>query len=467
MSDSGRAAGRRRDLHLWQLGPPRQHAVPGLRQPPVHADPTGGRLPGGRHDRRAAPRRALAALVARPRGADAAARSENSAEGEPAPSSRGRDAAGDARRALRPPWPRAAGRYARAASSRISAASSRFFGQPAMAIRTRDDLARLIFEVAEDAACRWRLVDRAGLRCGALQHASRRPAGSAVRDPGGRLAVRAGGGAKRRPRRPASASASSRRSTASCRRTTPWSARAVTAGLVQGRQAPASEAACDGYAGSMPASWRSACTARRRAIRPSRSQRRSTWRSNGTGLLSAPHAGEIAPCPGAGAASVAAALDHLRAQRIAHGVLAIEDDALVARLAAERICLDVCPTSNLLLGVFRLAAGASAAAAARSRRALHAGQRRPAAVRRQPARRVRAVPGPHGPGRRPARGDGAQAPSSTAARRSRSRTPAWRRWRHGSRRRQGPARPVGNRASSVATAPPACPLRLETASTTL
>jgi adenosine deaminase len=33
-------------------------------------------------------------------------------------------------------------------------------------------------------------------------------------------------------------------------------------------------------------------------------------------------------------------------------VLAIEDDALVARLAAERICLDVCPTSNLLLGVF-------------------------------------------------------------------------------------------------------------------
>jgi adenosine deaminase len=73
---------------------------------------------------------------------------------------------------------------------------------------------------------------------------------------------------------------------------------------------------------------------------------------DGTGLLSAPHAGEIASRPGAGAASVAAALDHLRAQRIAHGVLAIEDDALVARLAAEQICLDVCPTSNLLLDVF-------------------------------------------------------------------------------------------------------------------
>jgi adenosine deaminase len=73
---------------------------------------------------------------------------------------------------------------------------------------------------------------------------------------------------------------------------------------------------------------------------------------DGTGLLSVPHAGEIAPFPGGGAASVAAALDRLRARRIAHGVLAIEDDALVARLAVERICLDVCPTSNLLLGVF-------------------------------------------------------------------------------------------------------------------
>jgi adenosine deaminase len=73
---------------------------------------------------------------------------------------------------------------------------------------------------------------------------------------------------------------------------------------------------------------------------------------DGTGLLSAPHAGEIAPSAGAGAASVAAALDHLRARRIAHGVLAIEDEALLARLAAGQICLDVCPTSNLLLGVF-------------------------------------------------------------------------------------------------------------------
>ena len=71
-----------------------------------------------------------------------------------------------------------------------------------------------------------------------------------------------------------------------------------------------------------------------------------------TGLISAPHAGEIAPIPGGGAASVRDALDHLGADRIAHGVLAIEDEELVARLAEEQVCLDVCPTSNLLLRVF-------------------------------------------------------------------------------------------------------------------
>ena len=71
-----------------------------------------------------------------------------------------------------------------------------------------------------------------------------------------------------------------------------------------------------------------------------------------TDLISAPHAGEIAPIPGGGAASVEGALDHLSADRIAHGVLAIEDDALIERLAREKTCLDVCPTSNLLLRVF-------------------------------------------------------------------------------------------------------------------
>lgn len=73
---------------------------------------------------------------------------------------------------------------------------------------------------------------------------------------------------------------------------------------------------------------------------------------DGTDLLSTPHAGEIAPFPGGGPASVRDAVDHLGAHRILHGVLAIEDPRLVERLAQEEICLDVCPSSNLLLNVF-------------------------------------------------------------------------------------------------------------------
>ena len=74
--------------------------------------------------------------------------------------------------------------------------------------------------------------------------------------------------------------------------------------------------------------------------------------TDGTGLLSTPHAGEIATAPGQGPASVAGAIDVLGADRIAHGVLAITDAELVDRLASEKICLDVCPTSNVLLSVF-------------------------------------------------------------------------------------------------------------------
>ncbi len=46
-----------------------------------------------------------------------------------------------------------------------------------------------------------------------------------------------------------------------------------------------------------------------------------------------------------------AALDVLGARRIAHGVRAVEDPALVARLAAEGVVLDICPTSNVALGI--------------------------------------------------------------------------------------------------------------------
>ncbi len=65
------------------------------------------------------------------------------------------------------------------------------------------------------------------------------------------------------------------------------------------------------------------------------------------GLIPAPHAGELA-----GPESVRGALDALGARRLQHGVRAVEDPELVARLAGDGVCLDVCPSSNVALGVF-------------------------------------------------------------------------------------------------------------------
>ncbi len=69
-------------------------------------------------------------------------------------------------------------------------------------------------------------------------------------------------------------------------------------------------------------------------------------RARAAGLHSAPHAGEHG-----GADSVWGAIRALGAERIGHGVRAIEDPALVAYLAAHQIPLDVCPLSNVRLGV--------------------------------------------------------------------------------------------------------------------
>ncbi len=65
-------------------------------------------------------------------------------------------------------------------------------------------------------------------------------------------------------------------------------------------------------------------------------------RAREAGLAAVPHAGETV-----GVESVRGALDMLGARRIRHGVRAIEDPALVRRLADEGIVLDVCPVSNL------------------------------------------------------------------------------------------------------------------------
>ncbi|HEX9888141.1 MAG TPA: adenosine deaminase [Nitriliruptorales bacterium] len=65
------------------------------------------------------------------------------------------------------------------------------------------------------------------------------------------------------------------------------------------------------------------------------------------GLGLAVHAGETGP-----ARNVWQALDDLGADRIGHGVAAATEQALLDRLAAEATPVEVCPTSNVVLGVF-------------------------------------------------------------------------------------------------------------------
>ena len=64
------------------------------------------------------------------------------------------------------------------------------------------------------------------------------------------------------------------------------------------------------------------------------------------GLRSVPHGGELA-----GPASVRACLEELHADRIGHGVSAAGDPELLRKLAASQTTLEVCPTSNVALGV--------------------------------------------------------------------------------------------------------------------
>ncbi|HJQ50690.1 MAG TPA: adenosine deaminase [Gaiellaceae bacterium] len=66
------------------------------------------------------------------------------------------------------------------------------------------------------------------------------------------------------------------------------------------------------------------------------------------GVASVPHAGEAV-----GAESVRGALEALDADRIRHGIRAVEDAGLVGELAGRGTVLDVCPLSNLRTGVVR------------------------------------------------------------------------------------------------------------------
>jgi adenosine deaminase len=84
------------------------------------------------------------------------------------------------------------------------------------------------------------------------------------------------------------------------------------------------------------------------------------------GLLLTPHAGELL-----GPASVRSGLEDLHAHRLGHGVRVAEDPDLLARVVDRGVALEVCPASNVSLGVYRdlssvplpqlLAAGATVA----------------------------------------------------------------------------------------------------------
>ncbi|MDX1384536.1 MAG: adenosine deaminase [Thermoanaerobaculia bacterium] len=63
------------------------------------------------------------------------------------------------------------------------------------------------------------------------------------------------------------------------------------------------------------------------------------------GLHCVAHAGETG-----GADSIREALEHCGAERIGHGIRAIDDPALTAELAARGTPLEICPSSNVALG---------------------------------------------------------------------------------------------------------------------
>jgi adenosine deaminase len=75
--------------------------------------------------------------------------------------------------------------------------------------------------------------------------------------------------------------------------------------------------------------------------------KRSFERAKLAGVHRVPHAGEIV-----GPSSVWNAIQQLHAERIGHGVRSIEDPKLVEYLLEHQIALEICPTSNICLGIY-------------------------------------------------------------------------------------------------------------------
>jgi adenosine deaminase len=70
-------------------------------------------------------------------------------------------------------------------------------------------------------------------------------------------------------------------------------------------------------------------------------------RAKKANLHRVPHAGEVS-----GPQSVWSAIKYLHAERIGHGVRSAKDPQLIDYLREHRIPLEICPTSNVILGVY-------------------------------------------------------------------------------------------------------------------
>lgn len=65
------------------------------------------------------------------------------------------------------------------------------------------------------------------------------------------------------------------------------------------------------------------------------------------GLAAVPHSGELL-----GPEHVTTTIDTLRPARLGHGVRSVEDPAVLGRLVDDQVALEVCPASNVALGVY-------------------------------------------------------------------------------------------------------------------
>ena len=65
------------------------------------------------------------------------------------------------------------------------------------------------------------------------------------------------------------------------------------------------------------------------------------------GLVLVPHAGELL-----GAEAVTETLDAIEPERLGHGVRSVEDPAVLDRVVSSGVALEVCPLSNVSLGVY-------------------------------------------------------------------------------------------------------------------